>query len=131
LREGQITAFTGAGISAPEFPTWSELLLMLLQQAHEEGLISGDLKDYASLISSDALELAEQLEQAFTHEVFRSRLASIFRNSSGKTTEVVGFKNLMRFLAYDESKEDWLGHQKANNGKKEEDKKGVLSHHPA
>src|SRR5262245_10749762 len=88
LLEGEIVAFTGAGIGIPVFQTWNGLLSSFLSDAVSQGFLSeASLPEYQRLLGKDPLELAEQLEHAFTSEVFRTRFADRFRNSKNEITE--------------------------------------------
>jgi hypothetical protein len=89
VSQGHVIGFTGAGVSAPVFPTWTELLSRLLNEATDKGLIASnaELSEYKKLIRSDPLELASSLEEIFTKEVFRARLADVFRNSASTPSE--------------------------------------------
>jgi len=86
---GQITAFTGAGVGVPLFPSWRALLNDLLAEAQKSGLLtdSVEIGEYTKLIDSDPLELASALEDLLTKEHFRARLAKTFRNPAGTATE--------------------------------------------
>jgi SIR2-like domain len=86
ITEGRITAFTGAGVSAPAFPTWTGLLSGWLDDAVKQGFITTDIVEYRDLLHKDPLELAEMLEQVFTKDVFRARFANTFRNADGSPT---------------------------------------------
>jgi hypothetical protein len=85
----RITLFTGAGVSAPIFPTWTGLLEELLDEAIKKGLITSlqEREDYRDLLKNDPLELAEFIEQLFAKPAFRARLATIFRNPSSQFTD--------------------------------------------
>jgi hypothetical protein len=86
VRSGQIIAFTGAGVSVPTFPTWSTLLSNLLTEAASRGLVK-NVKEIESELSNDPLELASTLEEAFTRNVFRSRLGKLFAGAAVTATD--------------------------------------------
>ena len=85
--DGSAIAFTGAGTSTPLYPTWITLLEELINQAENEGLVEkDDLQELKDLVYTDPLELASHLEDIFTRQRFRGRLATIFE-SKGKATQ--------------------------------------------
>jgi hypothetical protein len=88
MAQGDLTALTGAGVSAPIFPTWIALLSRWLDDAVRQGFISDavEVAEYKELLKNDPLELAEFLEQIFTKPIFRARLAEMFRNKSAQAT---------------------------------------------
>ena len=87
LEKGEVIALVGAGASAPSFPTWETLLVRLLTDAKEQGLISTSDHHAISLqMETDPLEAASSLEEAFTHRVFRGKLAELFRSDAGCTS---------------------------------------------
>jgi hypothetical protein len=86
VSDGSAIAFTGAGTSTPLYPTWTILLQDLINRAENEGLVEKDeLQELKGLVHDDPLELASHLEDKFTRQPFRARLASIFE-SKGKAT---------------------------------------------
>ena len=89
MQSGSVTAFTGAGVSAPLFPTWGALLSDLISEATDRGFLTqpGEIRDCRKLIEDDPLELASTLEDVFTKKNFRTRLADIFRNSKNECTK--------------------------------------------
>lgn len=89
LEHGAMIGFTGAGVSAPLFPTWVGLLSQLLVEARDGGLLVDpkELSEYQSLIDRDPLELAGFLEETFTKHSFRTKLASTFRNPNENITQ--------------------------------------------
>lgn len=88
LNHDSIVAFTGAGTSAPLFPTWTGALSTLIHEAYAQKFIRDDaeLAEYKRQIETDPLELALLLEEAFTKQVFRSRLAKMFRGDKHTCT---------------------------------------------
>jgi hypothetical protein len=51
---GNLTVFTGAGVSAPLFPTWNSFLVQQLHNCVAEGSISqSEAQEYRSLIDKD------------------------------------------------------------------------------
>lgn len=79
LHAGKAVAFTGAGTSAPDIPTWHTALRELLSQASIDGKISAsDAAVVAAQIAEDPLDAAGHLEDALTKSVFRARIAKIF-----------------------------------------------------
>jgi hypothetical protein len=84
MAQGDLTALTGAGVSAPIFPTWIAMLSKWLDDAARQGFINDALEvgEYKELLKNDPLELAEFLEQILTKPIFRARLAEVFRNKS-------------------------------------------------
>jgi SIR2-like domain len=85
--DGSTIAFTGAGTSTPLYPTWISLLQELIDQAENEGLVTkNDLQELRGLVDADPLELASHLEDTFTRQRFRDRLATIFE-PKGKSTQ--------------------------------------------
>jgi hypothetical protein len=88
LAQGDLTALTGAGVSAPTFPTWMAMLSKWLNEAFQQGFIGAvEITEYKELLKNDPLELAEFLEQILTKPIFRARLAEIFRNKSAQATD--------------------------------------------
>jgi hypothetical protein len=82
----QIIGFTGAGVSAPTFPTWARLLNNLVVEAKAAGVID-DTTEYEGELANDPLELASALEDAFTKRIFRAKLAKVFSNRDGTATD--------------------------------------------
>jgi hypothetical protein len=73
VAQGNITAFTGAGVSVPNYPTWNGLLSTLIDDAVKQGLLSqGEIQEYCDQIAVDPLELARALEDLFSRKVFRA-----------------------------------------------------------
>ena len=84
VRRGGVTALTGAGVSAALFPTWAELLRLLIQEAASSGLISHHDQDrYKRQAEFDSLECTTSLEQALSKNIFRPRFAKFFENKDG------------------------------------------------
>jgi hypothetical protein len=79
LRDGEMVAFTGAGISVPLAPAWNPFLADLISYGLEEGFIPPlENKFLSSQIVEDPLELANTLEDLYTKPRFRSRIAGTF-----------------------------------------------------
>jgi hypothetical protein len=92
MENGAVTGFTGAGVSVPTFPVWTDLLSGLIDDAVARGLVnnSDEIAYYKSQIETDPLELANALEDKFTKNIFRSRFAKEFANSNGTCTKSHG-----------------------------------------
>jgi hypothetical protein len=88
MGNGHVVGFTGAGVSVPLFPTWTDLLSTMLTDATQNGMISGaEINEYKKLIETDPLDVASALEDLISKKVFRARLAKSFGNPSGVSTE--------------------------------------------
>ncbi len=79
IQSNNALAFTGAGTSAPQIPTWGGILHNIISHAKDSGAI--DSNDAASLLqqmADDPLDVADSLEEALLTDKFRTLLSSYF-----------------------------------------------------
>jgi hypothetical protein len=82
-----IVALVGAGASIPLMPAWTGVLNNLVNLAAEKGIITPEAKHhYLAQIAKDPLQVADDLEEAFSRKPFRAKLAEMFRSQNGATT---------------------------------------------
>lgn len=79
--EKKIIALTGAGTSAPVYPTWGQLLHEIINFAISKGLINveDDISEYRRQVQADPLELASSLEAILQEHNFRNFISERFR----------------------------------------------------
>ncbi|WP_209347823.1 SIR2 family protein [Pontixanthobacter sp. CEM42] len=78
-KRGDLTGFTGAGVSIPLAPSWTGLLSKMVAEARSDGsLLASEEQDLLAQIDTDPLETAQILEEKCGTEIFRSRLSEIF-----------------------------------------------------
>ena len=99
IKEGRVTAFTGAGVSVPLYPTWTTLLSQTLDSAIADGLVtnSDEIREYREMLENDPLELADFMEQVRSDNIFRAKLADIFRSKQGSATELHRLISRLKF----------------------------------
>lgn len=105
IRNEGVTAFTGAGTSMPELPSWSSLITLLVNGAHEAGLIEDSIKNTLAEEKSDFLYVIDEIYRSAGETQTKIKVAEIFRdlkscNTSHKTIVSAAFKKLLT-LNYD------------------------------
>ena len=98
FKDGKVFGLTGAGTSAPLYPTWLALLQKFISEAELRGILndSKEAEELRNFVKSDSLEVASRIEEVFGRKVFRAKLAAVFRgtdNSSTETHDVISSMN--------------------------------------
>jgi hypothetical protein len=80
---------TGAGVSAPKMPLWSNLIKILSDDLNSSGTISKNDRDHiCEICAADPLTAATLLQNECTNEILKSKISKIFGDRQ-HTTEVI------------------------------------------
>ncbi|MBX9456128.1 MAG: hypothetical protein KL863_08955 [Rhizobium sp.] len=75
----KVIAFSGAGVSVPDVPTWTGVLRELTREAELGGVLTAtDAAEVMKSLGEDPLDAASSIEDAYGKQVFRSKLLTYF-----------------------------------------------------
>lgn len=78
---GGLIVVSGAGISAPALPLWSQLIDKLAKDAVTEGILGLNDSQYINdLCRTDPLSAATHLQETMGHEILKAKVAQTFRS---------------------------------------------------
>lgn len=86
LRSGNVTAFTGAGTSAPALPSWGKLIRALLDTAETDGFLLPSIATTLRAEHDDYLYVVDEIASAIGVDQLKSRISKIFSNLPEATT---------------------------------------------